>query len=145
MSLMETDAVVRRALAANRYRGERLVQRTDALYTANQARDAIKALKDDLHADASWRLMRDVLEGRVERPRAGSGRILRLLLVMPGVGEVKARALLRAAGVRDNVRTRRLDELTGEQRRALAEELLIRRRSLRDDVLERIAAGRRFR
>jgi hypothetical protein len=143
--LMETDAVVRRALAANRYRNERLVQRTDALASANRRRDAIKALKDDLHADPSWTLLGDILERRVDRPHVDSARIRGLLLVMPGVGEVKAAAILRAAGIREHVHTRRLGELTDEQRRALAEELLVRRRNLSDHVLERIAQGRRFR
>src|SRR4051812_29225209 len=121
VSIMETDARVRRALAANQHRGRALEQRRAALDRAETIRRAIARLKDDVHTDPSWRLLADVLTGDEAREHAGRARLLPTLNALPGVGDYAARLILHAAGVRRlNLRTVRIDELAPRERQALA-------------------------
>lgn len=137
----ETDARVRRALAANQHRARVLEQRRAALDLANIVHMAIARIKDEIHADPSWTLLRCILTGEQARPHAGRAPLLPLLRALPGVGPGKARAMIRAVRpLTPNLRTLILEDLTERERLELAAELARRRRTLSDEWLATIAA-----
>lgn len=136
---MDLDTTIHdRALAAAAHRDQATAQRRRNLRYAEEVRNALARLKDEVHADPSWLLLVGLVGGELERPHAGRVRIGYLLTATPGIGTVKARTILHAAGV--GTPRRRLEELTTRQRDALAAELLRQRRRLTTAALERFAS-----
>ena len=62
----------------------------------------------------------DVFDRSADRPMVAGIKILTVLEAVPGVGKVRARRLLDAAGIEESDR---IDQLTDARRRSLLEEL----------------------
>jgi len=130
-----------RAAAAAAHRERDLAQRRANLDRAQAVRLELAAIKDEVHADASWLLLVGLVAGHVDRPHAARLRVGELLVCAAGIGPVKGRTLLHKAGVRSP--RRRLDELPARQREALAAGLLEQRRRLTDAAIERYSTSPR--
>jgi hypothetical protein len=112
-------------------------QRDAALATANQLRTEIAELKDEIHADASWRTLARVVNGIVGGRAGARMTVASAIQTAPGLGPVKAGQLCKGARVSPNAR---IGDLTDRQRGVLTFRILRRWSGYRLDVLERIAS-----
>lgn len=132
-----------RAAAAAAASEQRRAARHTNLDRANEVKTANARVKDAVAADASWQLLVGLVLGERHRqhPHADRLRVGPLLIAAPGIGTVKARTIIRDAGVASP--ERRLAELSLRQRGTLAARLLTQRERLCDDALARFAQSPR--
>jgi hypothetical protein len=127
-------------------------QQRAALEQAAAVKAGRARLKDQIHADATWSLLADILAGdrdeELASARIAGIYVVDLLRAAPGMAAGKAGILLREVlGVYDGTEAARLrvGELRPRDRGALAVGVEVRRRRLDDQYIARVAAGDRWR